>query len=240
MRSFFQQLATEGAEINAERGRFDLTEKQFNDVHSDLSKVVTFSTATLNAAEMLNQLEDKFKLPVTTTATALKRLQGELIGLELQNMSTGTALAMALRQEGLALRPLKPKGGQLQLHVMLYDASIDTWPVGWKSPASKKKLAPKMFDSLNIEIANYTLEQALEAIVPRIGVPLILDQWILGQLQIDPSKIDVKLSRHKTFLKAALDRVLNQARLIGELRVDELGTPFYWVTQFGKNSLRAE
>lgn len=240
LKTYFEQLAAEGTEVDADRGRFDLTEKQFMTVHADFSKTVEFSTKDLTAAEVLQRLAAKFKLPVVSTIAAKSRLDGDPLGVELRDMATGTALAIALRRGGLALKPEKPTGGSLQLRVLLYNPQIETWPVGWKSEAIKPKLAPKMFESLTIEIANFTLTEALTAIIPRLGVPLILDQWILDQLEIDPDKVEVKYPRRKVYLKRAVDKILSQARLVGELRVDEQGNVFYWVTQFGKNSLRAE
>jgi hypothetical protein len=37
-----------------------------------------------------------------------------------------------------------------------------------------------------------------------------------------------------------VDRLLSQARLASELRVDEGGNAFFWITQFGPQSPRAE
>ena len=51
--------------------------------------------------------------------------------------------------------------------------------------------------------------------------------------------MQVKLPRGKTYIRKAVDVILAQGRLGGELRVDEAGTPFYWVTQFTKDSPRA-
>ncbi|NOY41861.1 MAG: hypothetical protein GXP26_08505 [Planctomycetes bacterium] len=240
LKTYLEQLAAEGTEVDAERGRFDLTEKQFSAVYADLSKTIDFSTKDLTAAEVLRRLEEKIALPVSRSTAADSRLRGSPLGIELRDMAIGTALAMALRHEGLALRPEKPRGKPLQLRVLLYDPSFETWPVGWKSETSIRLLAPKMFESLTIEIANYTLTEALDALTPRLGVPLLFDRWMLNKLEIDPDKIEVKIPRGKTYLKRAVDRILGQARLAGEIRVDEQGHAFYWVTQFGKNSPRAE
>jgi hypothetical protein len=40
-------------------------------------------------------------------------------------------------------------------------------------------------------------------------------------------------------VRRAVDSILSQGRLAGELRVDEAGQPFYWITQFDKDSPRA-
>jgi len=240
LKTYLERLAKEGAEVDAQRGRFGLTEKQFNAAHANLVQLIDFSTTELTTAQMLSKLEQKFLLQVIRDKGTKLRLQDYLVGIELHGLTTGTALAIALRQEGLAFHPEKPREGPVQIRVHLFDPDIETWPVGWKPQGGKRQTAPKLFDSLTVEITNYTLAQALEALAPRIGIPLILDQWMLEQREIDPDKIEVEFPRRKTYLKRAVDKVLSQAHLAGELRVDEFGTPFYWVTQYGKNSLRAE
>jgi hypothetical protein len=41
----------------------------------------------------------------------------------------------------------------------------------------------------------------------------------------------VTLPRTKTYYKRVLDRVLAQARLGAQVRIDEAGTPFLWITR---------
>ena len=56
---------------------------------------------------------------------------------------------------------------------------------------------------------------------------------------LDPAKVEVKYPAEKTYIRRAVDRILAQGRLAGELRVDDAGRPFYWVTQYGPLSQRA-
>ncbi len=240
MRKYFEELPADALEGDAERGRFHLTVKQFQTVYGDFSEPVDFSTTGKTTAELLRRLAEKFATPVERDRASETLLSDSPLTMELRGMSAGVSLALALRQKGLALKPEKPRGEPLQIRVIRYDRAVETWPVGWKSKASPRQLAPKMFEFLNIEIAGYSLTQSLDALKPRLGVPVILDQWILKREDIQPNQVQVKLPQGKTYLKKAVDRILSQARLAGELRVDELGQPFYWVTQFGKDSLRAE
>jgi len=41
----------------------------------------------------------------------------------------------------------------------------------------------------------------------------------------------VKLARTKTSYKRVIDRILSQARLASEVRVDEAGVPFLWISR---------
>ena len=240
LRKYLEDLPSNAGEGSAERGRFDLTEKQFRTVHRDLSQKVDFSTQGKTVADLLLRLAKGFDTPLKRSPLVDALLSDAPLTVELRGMSAGTSLSLALRHEGLALRPEKPRGESLQMRVIRYDRNAETWPVGWKSQASPRQLAPKMFEYLNIEISGYSLAQALDALEPRLGIPVIMDGWILKREDIHPDQTQVKIPRGKTYLKKAVDRILSQARLAGELRVDELGTPFYWVTQYGKDSLRAE
>jgi len=240
LRKYFQDLPIDLAEGDDARGRFDLNEKQFRAIYADLSRLIDFSTAEMSRAKLLSRLAEKFAMPLEIDPVAKVMLSSAPLAIELRGKAAGTGLALVLRQEGLALQPEKPRGKPLRIRVIRYDRAVETWPVGWKSEGVSRQLAPKMFETLNIEIDGYSLTQALDALKPRLGVEVVMDDWLLKRKEIDPDKVQVKLKRGKTYLKKAVDRILSQARLSGEMRVDELGQPFYWVTQFGKDSLRAE
>ncbi len=240
LKDYFHGLAQQES-FGKDRGRFDLTEKQFRRVHADLSRVISFSTAKKTLVDFLDQLEQKFNVPLLRDASARAALsQAEPLAVELRGMSSGTALAIALRSERLVLRPEKPTGGPLRMVVERQRPQRDSWPVGWKHEGSPRQLAPKMFASLSIEISGYTLSKAIEALEPRLGVAVFYDNRTLAKRDIQPDKIQVKLPAGKTYLKRAVDRLLGQARLAGELRVDEQGRPFLWITQFGEDSPRAK
>jgi len=240
LRKYFEDLPVKVAEGNDPRGRFELTDSQFRAIYEDFSKRVDFSTIGTTRKELLRRLAKKFATPVEFDPVAEALLSNSPLTRELRGTTAGTSLALVLRQEGLALKPEKLRGEPMRVRVIRYDRAIETWPVGWKSEASPRQLAPKMFEFLNLEISGYSLTRALDALAPRLGVPVIMDAWILKRREIKPNEVQVQLKRGKTYLKKAVDRILNQARLEGEMRVDELGQPFYWVTRFGEESLRAE
>ncbi len=242
LRDYLDRLQKEGAaDLGAERDRFGLTKEQFTTVHGDLSQRINFSTAGMSTADMVAKLAKQLRLPLEIGDRARFVLQrAKAARLELEGVTAGTALAMLLRREALALVPQKPRGQPLRLAVLPLKPNQPSWPVGWKPDAVPRLMVPKMYKFLTFEISGYTLAQALDALRPRLGVPLRFDDLILQRRDIHPEKIQVKLPRSKTYLKRAVDRILGQARLAGELRIDEAGKPFYWITQFGKESPRAE
>ena len=105
------------------------------------------------------------------------------------------------------------------------------WPVGWEPEKAPGAIAPGLFDQLNAEIDGYTLDETLSAIGPRLSVPYFLDRTALAAKGVDPATVKIKIARTKTSYKLLLDRVLSQARLGSELRVDEVGTVFLWISR---------
>ena len=235
LQKYFEQLPAQAAYHAEERGRFGLTEKQFRQVFGELSQPVGFSTAGKLAGEIAARLEKT--LTVTVLRSRKAGVQNEKpLTVELQNMSTGTVLAYVLRCEGLMLVPEQLPGEPLRLRIASYDSQQESWPLGWKPAVSSRQSAPQLYKIRSIEINGFTLAQALTALQPALKVPVILDDWILQQRQIDPSKIQVSHPKKRTFLKSVIGRLLSQARLAEEVRVDELEQPFLWVTRFGKDS----
>jgi len=54
---------------------------------------------------------------------------------------------------------------------------------------------------------------------------------LVERTRIDPAAIQVQLARTRSSYKRIIDRVLSPARLYSQIRVDESGTPFLWITR---------
>lgn len=235
LQKYFDELPARAAYNAEDRGRFGLTEKQFRQIYAELSQTIGFSTKGKSTREILSRLKKTLTVPIIGSSKAASR-NGNPLASELQELSAGTGLAIALRHEGLMMLPEQLPGQTLRLSIEAYDARKESWPVGWLPAISSRKSAPQLFELRNIELSGFTLSQALTALGPALKIPVITDEWILEQRQIDPSKIQVSLPKRRTFLKSAVSKLLSQARLAEEVRVDELDQPFLWITRFGKNS----
>lgn len=231
---YFQQLPEQTEYTSVERGRFGLTKAQFEQVYAELSQPVGFSTIGKKPIDLLRLAEQKVATPIQQTGS-LSRDSTPLIA-ELRELSLGTALAYALRCEGLMLVPEQLPGESLRISVEPYNSKVDSWPIGWKPAISSRRSAPQLYEKRNIEIKGFTLAQALTALQPALQVPVVIDSWTLARQQIDPATEQVELPKKRTFLKSALGKLLSQARLAHELRVDEQDQAFLWITRFGKDS----
>jgi hypothetical protein len=244
---YFDRLATDGPELlTAPRGRFGLTSRQLATVTADLARPIDFETKSQPLPAVVDRLRAKFTLKLAVDAVAARSLRSaKPVADELNGLTAGTGLALLLRREGFVLRPEKIRGQPVVLRILIDnvnslsdqtlgktdDAEIKNWPIGWELSQIPVRTAPALFEQRNAEIDGYTLAETLAAIQPRISIPLYLDHAALAAKDIDPATIQVRLARSRTSYKRIIDRVLSQARLHSQLRVDEAGTPFLWITR---------
>ncbi len=240
LKQFLQDLPQRHAEAGVERGMFGLTQEQFLPVLAALRK--PFDESTLDGAphELLTALTRDIELPVEgDIAMKAKLRDAGPFRAQMKGLSTGTILAAMLRSAGLQFVPDTRGQEPITLRVTPIDPAKPSWPVGWKPNGSPRLVAPAMYTIRNVEITNFTLADALTALTPPLGVPIVFDQRVLEARGIDLASVQVTFPRAKTHVRRAVDFLLTKGRLQGDLRVDEAGQPFYWATQFGKDSPRA-
>jgi hypothetical protein len=240
LREYFQELPRRLAEEGVERGRFGLTLEQFAAIYADLSR--PFDEPTLDGAphELVATLTKDFAAPVLGSAETKAVLRDAApFAAQMKGLATGTVLAAVMRSAGLQFVPEVDGERPLALRVTALSRERECWPVGWKPLESPRQLAPAMYRVTDIEIENFMLDKALEALAPHMDVPLVFDQRTMAAREIDPATAAVRYPRAKTFVRRAVDSILSQSKLAGELRIDEAGQPFYWITQFGPESARA-
>jgi hypothetical protein len=247
LKDYFARLAADGSDaVTAPRGRFGLTEKELTTVLSDLAQPVEFETKGQPPREVIGRLQTKLslKLAIDPETDRALRTAAPVVD-ELKGIAAGTALAIALRNYGLVMRPEKSRGQPIVYRVVaaggdavkgstlgkMSSADMQYWPIGWEPEKSPGEVVPSLFESLNAEIDGFTLGEALAAISPRLSIPLYLDHAALKSLNIDPAKIQVQLAPMKISYKRVIDRIVAQARLGSEIRVDEAGMPFLWITR---------
>jgi hypothetical protein len=240
LKTFLQELPARFEEAGIERGPFGLPLALFEELLLDLSTPLSGETKGQPTAEVVAAITSEIKTPVEINTAARSALaKAPPMDADLKGLSSGTALAAALRIAGFALLPRERQGGGLALRVDRLAPDAPSWPVGWKPAESPKIVAPAMYKFTTVEISGFTLAKALDAMAPHLGVPLAYDQRVLADRKLDPAQVQVKYPAEKTYIRRAVDRILSQGRLAGELRVDDAGRPFYWVTQYGPTSPRA-
>jgi hypothetical protein len=228
--TWLADLARRGPNPKAEpKSVLGLSADRFQKVHDALAGAVPFSTKGMARAEAIRKIAALAQLPIRIQATPEQGTEEDAVAEELQGVACGTALACALRPAGLCLAP-QSAGDRLQLIVAASKPDLEIWPIGWKSSQPDSQTLRPIFDTFNANLENVPVGKVIEVVGGRLKVPVLWDHNALARHGIDPAKVRVNAPQSRTTYHALLRRVLSQAKLTGEIRIDEAGHPIYWVT----------
>lgn len=234
IRDLLQQLRDDGAKVAlADKKAFGLTSEQLVAVHSRLSEAVEFETKNRPASDVVSRIGQQTGLRWKMDAAARTALAGkDPVAEELKGISSGTALAIVLRPLGLVFHPQRLQGGTTEFLIVDSQNADEHWPVGWPIQKPPVQVEPKLFEQLELEIRGFPLADVLKAIQTRTGVPMIYDHNSMARHGVDLHATKVTLVRKQVSFSVALAKLLNQSKpaLIDELRVDESGKPFLWIS----------
>lgn len=220
--------------VTAATGMFGLTAKQLVTLHEALKKPVTGTTKDKTLRDIVEQLQRRIAVTVTIDNSAQQALSSENTVLdELQGLSCGTALAAAGRPYGLTITPTGQGTRSVGIQITRSGKPEESWPIGTLANKSPAELAPSLFKFVNVEINDRPLSEALESLQGRVQLPLLFDHNALARHEVDLNT-HVNFPAKKTFYKKIFDQLLFQVLLKSELRVDEAGTPFLWITSTRK------
>src|SRR5205814_8732531 len=198
-------------------------------VHEALAVPVQGSTLGQPPRETAKKIADRLPYKFTSDEVAQRALaEGEAIADELEGISSGTALAVILRPLGLVMFPEK-NGQEIRLRIAVNRDAKEFWPVGWPLKGNPGETLPELFKFLKVNIGDASLSEAITAIASRVKAPVLYDYNALARARINLST-KVSLTESNIFYSRALDRLLSQARLKYEIRLDEADKPFLWIT----------
>ena len=229
---WIKKLQQEGVDaFTGARAAFGLKPEELVAFHDALAKPIAFDTKDVRAGDVARKLVRGLPMQVTVSAEARRAFaRDEAVLDELNGLSTGTALAATLRPLGLVMLPRKPPGGKVLLLICDVRQAEESWPVGWPPEASPRKAAPDLYEYLPVEIADIPLSEAIAAIDGRVKTPFLFDHNGMARLQIDPAAKNVNFPRKRVQYRRVLDQVLFQGGLKSEVRLDEAGGPFLWIS----------
>lgn len=209
---------------------FGLTAEQLVDFHETLARPAECETKGRRCGDVARDLVKTLPLEFAVSDAARQAFgSDESCGDNLRGLSCGTALAAAIRPLGLVFRPEK-SGNNVRLWIGEVREAPESWPIGWPPQETPGQTAPKLFESLNVEIKDVSLAKALDSIQPRVAMPFLYDYNGMLRNRIDPATVTVKYPKGRAMYRKILDNLLYQGKLSGGLRVDEAGNPFLWIS----------
>ena len=231
IKRWLENLSDQGVEgVTERRIAFGLLPKQLEAVNEDLKRPVGFTTRGVALRSAVERAGAGLEAPLVIDPASSGAMENVLVADELQELSRGTALAIMLRPAGLVLQPERPAGGRLQYRVAASRPGQEAWPTGWVAQQDKRRVLPALYELIDVEINGVPVAETLDALQQRLKVPFLFDHNALAMHNIDPRKVEAKLPAKRLTHSLILQRVLFQARLKWELRVDEAGKPLVWIT----------
>ena len=212
------------------QGDFGLSAPLMQQMLADLKQNLNEETAGLSPVDILQKcargLSAPFKISPAQVA-ALKEL--DPIDEELSSLSKGTIMAYVLRPAGLALVP-RESNGRLYYSIETGQKNVKPWPIGTKVDKLEAEVLPDILKKIPTNMRAVPLRDAVDSISERIDVPMLYDLNAMARYGIDLDTAKVTVSAEKITYLSLLNRVLRTHKLKAELRMDENGEPFFWVT----------
>lgn len=230
--AWLERLQSEGPPpAPGEERRWGLDATRIEAVKKDLARPVGMPTLGRSRGEVLSHVSQLISGRLTgVPLDSVAARPGEEIQVELRELSVGTALAYLLRDSDLAFEPRRNERGEVDYHVQPLTGSNDPWPVGVESSTSPRETLPAMFEFLNAEIDSIPIEQVLDVLGERLGVPVLIDRRAIARAGIDLASVEVSYPAKRTFYADLLSKLAFQAKLRADVRVDEAQRPLLWVT----------
>jgi hypothetical protein len=236
IRELIKRIKDDGSKVAlAEKKAFGLTSEQLVNVHVNLSKSLDFDTRGVASGKVIEKIGRligrRFSFD-ESARSALGGEGGELVSDELNGVSAGTAISVVVRHLGLVLKPAREQGKSLKMMIVDSRAADEIWPIGWPPESPPIRVEPRLFETLPLEVRGFPLGDVLNAIQKRSRVPFFYDYNSFAREGVELSETKVTLVKDKVSYKVAIAKLLSQSKpkLKDELRIDENGRPFLWIS----------
>ncbi len=230
------ELKTYGAQ-GAPTGKplWGLNKLQFATVFKSLKGTVDVEIASLPLEKSLAALKLPTEYPLRVSVAAESHLRKSFprrpaVRQPVKGMSKGTAFAAILIEYSLGFRPLRTSKGSIELVVEPLGEPKDRWPVGWPPQGALPKTAPKLYELIPISLEDQKFQDVVDVIAVKTGLPILIDRDRIRKRGINLDKLLVNYGPKRASWSLLLRGITVPHRLAREVKIDERGVPFVWIT----------
>lgn len=214
------------------QGDFGLSEPVMTQLLADLKQPLSEETAGLSPLEIVQACAKGLSAKLSLSSAQIKALKElDPVDEELSGLAKGTVLAYVLRPAGLCLIP-QDQNGKLQYSIAFAAKGVKPWSIGIKVVQRESEVIPDIMETIPVNISNTPLRKVMQSISDRIKVPFLYDLNSMARYGIDLDVNKVNLTAKQIRYLLLMKKALSQSKLIYELRMDENGEPFFWITTF--------
>jgi hypothetical protein len=226
---WLDDFARKGLKQEEPPAAFGLSAARYEKVQKDLAQTVGFSTQGMDRSQAVRRIGQRLAFPLRIPSGAMASADDDKVAEELSGLSCGTGLACLLRPVGLGLVPY-PRDNGVEYRLLVAEKGMDVWPVGWPAEKPLPQLLPAMYESFNANVQDVPVTTVLRAVSQRLKIPYLFDHNALARHAVEPDQKKVNSPSSRTTCNQLLRKVLSQAGLKSEIRLDEAGRPFLWIT----------
>ena len=235
IRDLLQRLRDDGKDTTlAAKHDFGLTRDQLIDLATKFAKPVAEPTKGKPFLATVEALVGKTGVSFVRDSSARAALASQdKVTQEFEGMASGTALAAMLKPLGLVMEPSRQQGQQVKVHLKQARDSKKSWPVGRDPETAPVMVEPRLFTRMPIGIKNFPLDKVMEAVQKKAKIPFIYDEQVIAAAGIDVAKTKVSISNKDGVLMVMIGKLLRQTapkRLSQEIKIDDAGQTFLWIT----------
>ena len=215
--------------------KWGLSDDQFLEVTKMLMEPVTAAVTLQSSVVTVESLGLPEGLRLKFTDAAREKALGRKPAaspesLDVTGISKGTAMAMVLAQYGLGFRPLHAGRNRYDIEIDSGDESSNLWPVGWKSQESAAVVLPAWLKSIPFKLDQVEISGLAGAVADRLQIPLFQSSHALAAEGLDLDVLTYSRKEDRVSPSRLLTAVGDKLKLGFDLRVDEGGRLFLWVT----------
>lgn len=212
-----------------------LTDEQFKEVTRILGVPVENSVelqSSILAIESIG-LPGNMRMKFTEAArqqALAKRPDSAPETIELQGFTKGASIAIILAQYGLGFRPKFVAPGHYDLEIDRGNESSNLWPIGWKPEQSFSEILPAYFRAIPLDVEDVEVNALVGAITDKLGMPYFSSASELASKNLDINSLKYTRKNARISPARLLTSVGDKFELGFDIRVDEAGKMFLWVT----------
>ena len=150
--------------------------------------------------------------------------------IELQGFTKGSAIAIVLAQYGLGFRPKFVAPGHYDLEIDRGNEASNLWPIGWKPEQSFSEILPAYFRAIPLDVEDVEVNALVSAIADKLGIPYFSSASVLASKNLDIQSLKYTRKQDRISPARLLTSVGDKFELGFDIRVDEAGKMFLWIT----------
>ena len=222
-----------------------LTKDQFDNFFRATAKPLATEVQGMPIEQAVRTMEFPASTPIKWTDDAKKiAASADEVQRELKLYGRGAALAILLNDAGLGFYPERAPSGSVEL-LIAKRSRVDMWPIGWPPKLSLAKTIPEFYKRVPVSLPNVTLTRVFGAIEANTKIPILIDHYQIKAKGQEFDKMKVEVKPRKMSWNSVIRTVTVKNRLNYDVRVDELGKTFVWVStqeiiKAGKDRFKAK